>query len=133
MRFRNWIAGAALALLTSLPGLAQAQGYCTIAQSTATETSSNATRTITPADGCKLLVFNSAAATTVQLPNPNTLPSGFTVYIKAQGAGTVSVTPTAGTTLDGAAGALALTTGTFGRIVCAQTSCYSNSLGIKLP
>lgn len=132
MRFQNWIAGAALALVGLLPGLANAQGYCTTAQSTATEISSNTTRVIAAADGCKTLVFTSGSATTVNLPNANTLPAGFTVYIKAQGAGTVSVTPTVGT-LDGGTGALALTTGTFGKIICNGTSCYSNSLGIKNP
>jgi hypothetical protein len=132
------VAAAVAALIFSMqfgvqPAVAQSTGGAACAIDTQGPIEDATTsRTFTANDNCKMYVFTSGSSVTATIPAPTTLPNGWSVWVKSQGAGTVSVTPT-GTTLDGLSSALALTTGTFGRISCTHAQCYSFSLGIKHP
>lgn len=129
-RLMSLAAAAALSLL--LVGNAFAQGAsCPIASETATEISGT-THTVSAADQCQMLVFTSGSASTATLPAASTLPAGFKVWIKSQGAGGVTITELLGA-IDGAATAVTLTQGKGARIIGSNSKWYSNGIGVAHP
>lgn len=100
---RRFAFSAALATVAALvAGLASGhasaqQGSACPINNSGPQIKTGTTYTVTPADQCSLLDFTSASAIAVTLPNANTLPVGFTVWVKAGGAGAVTVTPTTST------------------------------------
>lgn len=56
---------------------------------------------VTPTDACKLLTFSNASPIAVPLPQAGTLPNGFTFDVQNLGAGLVTLTPTAPSTING--------------------------------
>lgn len=91
------------------------------------------TYTLSAADGCKMLVFSNAGAVALTMPNAAvTLPNGWKVWIKSQGAGGVFATPTT-STLDGGAGAINITQGLGVEFRSDGVNYYSTGLGKKNP
>lgn len=115
----------------SLAASAQQSAPCPISAETATEVSGT-THTVALNDQCQMLVFTSGSASTATLPAPSTLPAGFSVWIKAQGSGGVTITQLLGA-IDGAATAVTLTQGKGARIIGSNTKWYSNGLGVAHP
>ena len=104
----------AMGLILGIPGAAtevhaQAGAACPISRE-APVAMSVSSYTLSAADACKMLVFSNTTAATVTMPNPATaLPSGFKVWIKAQGSGGVTLnTPAGGALLDGASTTVAI-------------------------
>lgn len=134
------VAAAALmvgaVLGTSFLAEAQQGAACPIASTSPVVISAVTTRTITQADNCKMLVFTGATGTGVSLPNAASttagVPVGFRVWLKAQGAGSVSATPTT-STLDGLTTQIVLTTGQGVEIRSDGTNYWSSGQGVAKP
>lgn len=134
---RNCLSALIIAALAAvgfnLP--AQAQSACPIFSEAPIDLTTTP-YTLSASDGCTFLNFTSASAETVVLPLPNTapVPAGFKVFIKAQGAGTVTISPSAAAVLlDGASTTVAVTQGTGGYLFSANNKWYWQGLGIKHP
>ena len=112
---------------------AQAPASCSIQAETPTVITGT-THTLAPADGCGFLVFTSGSSIAITMPNAaTTLPAGFKVFIKAQGAGTVTLNTPTTSTIDGAVGTVAITQGTGVSVRSDGTNYYTSGLGIKHP
>jgi hypothetical protein len=111
---------------------AQAGASCPISAMAPVETTSTSIAP-TANDMCKTYITTSSSAITVTLPAINTVPSGWYIWVKAQGSGTATVTPTTALSLDGLSTSVALTTGKSGMFQSNHTSYYSLGLGIAHP
>lgn len=122
---------AAAALPVSM---AWAQAACPIAIGAPVEVSGT-TYTLSSADNCKNLIFTSGSAVALTAPSPALIgPSGFRVFLKAQGAGTVTISAATGIPMDGASTQIALTTGLGINLMGAATAkWYSSGIGIAHP
>lgn len=125
MRRFSFLAGLLLVLAPLAPHETLAQAACPIASQTP-QIKTGTTYTVAAGDQCSLLDFTSGSSIAVTLPNANTLPAGFTVFVKAGGAGTVTVTPTT-STIDGST-TLALSSGASGQ-VWGNNANYFSTLG----
>ena len=75
---------------------------------------SGTTYPLAAADACSMLVFTNSSPATVSLPDPAVaIPYGYSVIIKAQGAGGVTLNaPAGGKTIDGSTAPVTITPGT---------------------
>lgn len=114
-----------LSALTLAPLTAWGQAACPI-QNQVPQVKTGTTYTVQPSDICSLLDFTSSSPISVSLPNANTLPSGFVVWIKTLNSSLVA-TPTT-STIDGG-GAVSLNAGGSIKVWGNQTNYYSSGTG----
>lgn len=108
--FAGALFAASLFLLPLTAAIAQSGSVGCPISSTIEKTVAGTSYTVLLSDQCKLLAFTNSGSVAVTLPNAAaTFPVGFRVSMRAQGAGTVTVTPTtstinAGSTVSAASG-----------------------------